>query len=64
MVVVDVGESVVFIVALFAAGPAGAVEVAEKTSIIWIPANAVGVYLIFDSGVVKDFNRTAWGLRK
>jgi hypothetical protein len=64
IVTVDLSEAVFLIVATAAAGPMAAVGVLEATAPIWVPVNAVGVYFIFDSGVVRDFNRTAWGWKK
>jgi hypothetical protein len=61
--IVDLSEAVFLIVVTIGAGPVAAAGVLELTAPIWIPANLVGAYMIFDSGVVRDFNRTAWGLR-
>ena len=61
--IVDLSEAVFLIVVTVGAGPIAAVGVLEATAIIWVPVNAIGAYMIFDSGVVKDFNRTAWGLK-
>jgi len=61
---VDVMEAVFLIVGVLAVGPLAIVPILELTSPLWIPANLAGAYLIFDSGVVKDFNRTAWGINK
>jgi hypothetical protein len=66
MVSAEVGEVAIIAAALVGGGPAGpalAVAAAEKTVIPWIVVNGLGVYLIFDSGMVADFNRTAWDLR-
>ena len=60
---VDLMEAVFLIIGVLAVGPMAIVPILEITSLLWIPANIAGAYLIFDSGVVKDFNRTAWGLK-
>jgi RHS repeat-associated protein len=60
---VDLMEAVFVIIGVLVVGPMAIVPILEVTSPLWIPANLVGAYLIFDSGVVKDFNRTAWGLK-
>ncbi len=61
--IVDASEAVFLIAATVVAGPPAAVEVLETTAPIWVPVNAIGAYMIFDSGVVTDFNRTSWGLK-
>ncbi|NOT05220.1 MAG: DUF11 domain-containing protein [Anaerolineales bacterium] len=60
---VDLTEAVFVIIGVLVVGPVAIVPILEATSPLWIPANLAGAYLIFDSGVVKDFNRTAWGLK-
>jgi len=62
----DVGETAIIASAVFGGGPAGPVLAAKAIEITAIPlfvVNVLGAYLIFDSEVVTDFNRTAWGLR-
>ncbi|HEY9151990.1 MAG TPA: RHS repeat-associated core domain-containing protein [Anaerolineales bacterium] len=60
IVVPDLIEIVAMGAGFLAGGPIGSAGVAEVTEPLWIPANVIGAALVFDSGVVKDFNRTAW----
>ena len=60
IIVADLIEVVALAAGFVVGGPVGAVEVLEATEPLLIPANIIGVALIFDSGIVRDFNRTAW----